>query len=110
MRKFKPNKMEKLITISQEYLIVCDNSACDYKVDNDSDQWDVALSQYIDVACPDCGENLLTIKDYTDGIRLLAVINWINKWFSWITFFCRSGKRTSVDVHVHNGVHIGPND
>ncbi len=98
--------MRKLIEMSQEYLIVCDNKNCDYKVPNKTKDPNASIKKYLNKPCPKCGENLLTEKDYKDSETLMRYINWINKWFSWITIFIPKNKEKKVTVHVHNGINI----
>lgn len=98
--------MKKLIEITQEYSIVCDNKECDYKVINENSHIDgYDTIKYVDLPCPKCGENLLTKEDYLQSIKILKVVNWINKWFSWTTIFLpKNPKDKKYSVHVHEGV------
>jgi hypothetical protein len=98
--------MRKLVEISQlENEIQCDNPHCDFIINNATEDPFVDLKKYLNMECPDCGENLLTEKDYLESIRFIKTINWVNKWFSWITiFFPKNKKPTITNVHVHNGV------
>jgi hypothetical protein len=97
----------KLIEMRQEYSIVCDNKQCDYKVKNHTGSPNEDISSYINAPCPKCGENLLTEQDYLQSLKFLKVVNWLNNWFSWTTFFLRKKAKTeSTFVHFHNGVHI----
>jgi len=66
----------------------------------------VDVIEYVNKSCPKCGENLLTEKDYLDGIRFLKIVKWINKWFSWITIFKPNTKYHKADVHIHNGLNM----
>ena len=96
--------MKKLIEISQEYLIVCDNKTCDFKIPNITKDANTSIKGYVNKPCPDCGENLLTEKDYIDSEKLMRVLNWMNKYFSWLTIFSSKKSETKVTAHVHNGV------
>lgn len=99
--------MRKLIEMHQEHLVVCDNKNCDFKVPNEIVDTNVSIKQYLNVACPNCGENLLTEEDYLNSLKLLNAINWMNKWFSWITIFIpKSKKVTKATAHIHNGISI----
>lgn len=93
--------------MNQEHLVVCDNKNCDFKVLNETGDPNVSIKQYLNVACPKCGENLLTEEDYLNSLKLLNAINWINKWFSWITIFIpKSKKVTKATAHTHKGISI----
>lgn len=97
----------KIIELNQEYLIVCDNTKCDYKVINETGDPNIEIKHFIDSPCPNCGENLLTEKDYNDSISLLKTINWANKWFGWLSMFYRKRKAYSQStIHVHKGFKI----
>lgn len=96
----------KLIEQSQEKFIVCDNNNCDYEITFDEK---LNLLEYIGENCPCCGDNLLTIDDYLTSLKLQKSVDFINKWFSWLTWF--SGKvkeedKARVSVHVHRGIKI----
>lgn len=98
----------KLIEVKKDYVIVCDNTKCDFKIPY-SEEEEKESHKYINVACPKCGENLLTEKDYLQHEKVMAVVKWLNKWFSWITFFYsekRWAKRKSAYMHVHEGIKV----
>lgn len=100
----------KIIEIYQEYKIICDNPACDYKVKNESGDPNIDCSEFINKPCPICGENLLTKKDHLDGLKLMKIVNKINKYLGWLSWFIKPKKLGSnVNIHVHNGVKIGNN-
>ena|SRR5690554_4463670 len=104
--------MRKLIEKQQNSLIVCDNPNCDHTLSY-TDETEKYLILFVDEPCPKCGENLLTKKDYLQHQRLMKVINFINRWFSWITIFYSKKaleKRQSISVHVHNGVKISQHE
>ena len=94
----------KIIEASQEFLIVCDNPRCDYKIENPTKDPNEDTSQYVDVPCPKCGENLLTRKDHELGLKFMKIVNFINKWFSWLTVFIPDKKPKSEDM-VRVGFH-----
>jgi len=99
--------MRKLIEpdTTNENLVVCDNPVCDFHIPYKG--CDKDLSHYINVPCPDCGENLLTRADYNNYIALMRYVDWINKWFSWLTIFYKKDvKQTTVSVHCHDGYKI----
>jgi ssDNA-binding Zn-finger/Zn-ribbon topoisomerase 1 len=62
------NKKRKIIVLHQEDLIVCDNPKCDFKIKNETGEFDEETIQYVNMPCPKCGENLLTEKDYLDAM------------------------------------------
>lgn len=101
-------KYRKLIEVSQEKEVVCDNPECDFVILNAlgnkiNDIKDV--SEYVNVACPKCGMNLLTQQDYDQWTALHKYVKFINKWFSWITIFIKeTNKGQLIETHVHNGV------
>ncbi len=98
--------MRKLIEIKQENLIECDNQNCDYVIVNQSSNPNKSIKQYINKPCPKCGENLLTEKDYLDSEKFMRVLNWMNKWFSWVTIFIPKKYETKSTAKVHNGIEI----
>ena len=76
--------MRKLIETNQKYLVVCDNPKCDYTVPYTEESAKL-ISQYIDKPCPECGDNLLTREDYHKYNKIMSIINFLNRWFSWLT-------------------------
>ena len=104
--------MRKLIEKQQNSLVTCDNPNCDYTVPF-ADATEKCLVLFIDKPCPKCGENLLTMEDYLQHQNLMKVVNFINRWFSWITIFYSKkawAKRQSVSVHVHDGVKMSQHE
>jgi hypothetical protein len=94
----------KLIEMHQEYLVVCDNTNCNYKVINPTGDPNMDAIEYLNKPCPVCNENLLTDIDYIQSLHMMKIINWINKWFSWLMFFVpKSKKLKSTFVHFHDG-------
>jgi len=99
----------KLIEVTQETLITCDNKTCDFKIENPTKDPNIDTAQYVNMPCPKCGENLLTYEDYATAARLLKSINWFNKWFSWPMYLIpkkRWDARKTSSVHCHNGVKV----
>ena len=95
----------QLIEMTQDYSIQCDNPNCNYKIPNPTRDPFTDIKPYINMPCPDCGENLLTQEDYDDSIKILKKIIWINKWLSWVTYLLPTmGKKHKASMHVHNGV------
>ncbi len=99
--------MRKLIEKEQESSIVCDNPKCDFTIPY-SDEEEKRVYTYINMPCPKCGQNLLTQEDYIQHEKIIRIVKWINKWFSWLTIFHSKGvdKETKISVHVHDGVKI----
>ena len=100
--------MRKLIETKQNHAIVCDNTDCKYEIPY-SEEEEKNIYKYINRSCPECGENLLTYEDYVQNEKILKTINWINKYFSWITFFYSKKsweKRETYSLHVHDGIKI----
>ncbi len=97
--------MRKLIEATQQHLIVCDNINCDYTIPY---MEDIDTIIYINKPCPKCRENLLTERDYLDHKKLKKRIDWINRWFSWLTVFSseKHNTQTIIRVKVHNGIKI----
>ncbi len=102
--------MEKLIEMHQENLIECDNPQCDFKIPNPTGDPNEDISEYLNKACPLCGENLLTEKDYKQSLNMMRAINWLNKWFSWTTLFMRNRTRKKSTMKVHEGIKINDLD
>lgn len=98
--------MKKLIESKQEHSIVCDNPNCDFKVKNDGSDEIETLNKYLNKTCPDCGCNLLTDEDYKTATNLIKTINWLNKYFSWLTIFSKKKASKKVSVKVHKGIKI----
>lgn len=94
--------MRKLIEKTEGSLVVCDNPKCDYTIPYSTENNE--LIKWINVPCPKCGENLLTVDDYLVHEKLIKMVDWINKWFSWLTLFHRKTKIQSVKVHFHDGI------
>ncbi len=98
--------MKKLIEKVQDSLIVCDNVNCDYSIPYSDEEVNL-LFLYIDMPCPLCGDNVLTKEDYETHRKYMKAINWINRWFSWITVFHSSKRKENIiSVHVHDGIKI----
>jgi len=87
--------------MSQEFLIECDH--CDYAIPNKSKNPNESIEEYVNKPCPVCGHNLLTEEDYKLSEKYMSVLNWINKYFSWLTFFSRGKKeKPSTFVKIYD--------
>jgi predicted RNA-binding Zn-ribbon protein involved in translation (DUF1610 family) len=100
--------MRKLIERKQDVAIECDNPKCNYQIPF-SEEVEKYTHLFIDHPCPQCGDNLLTLEDYIQHARLIKTINWLNRWFSWLTIFISKKRLDStpdVIVKVHQGIKI----
>ena len=98
-------KKGKLIEINQETIIVCDNPDCKYEIKHvePKDATAEELEPYFNKPCPECGSNLLTEHDYMVFKRMMKIVNFINKWFGWITYLIPLKDSEVVNVHYHDG-------
>jgi hypothetical protein len=110
LQKIKKTGKMKIIEVNQPVLIQCDNLECNYTIPNPTGDPATETKQYINMPCPDCGENLLTQEDYDQAARVLKIINWLNKWFGWLAFFTRKKRNVNATVHIHNGINIKTED
>jgi ssDNA-binding Zn-finger/Zn-ribbon topoisomerase 1 len=99
--------MKKLIETTQATLIECDNPVCDYNIPNPTGSPLTETKDYINMPCPKCGENLLTLEDYLTHKKVLKIITWLNKWFSWLTIFSFRKNEKTFYTKVHKGITIG---
>lgn len=98
----------QLIEKKRESLIECDNTDCDFTIPYSS-SLEKNMTQFIDMPCPKCGDNVLTKEDYILDLKLTRTIDWVNKWFSWITIFYSKkswDNRNTVSVKVHDGIKV----
>lgn len=82
-------KIRKLIQIKQESIIKCTGKdhkgeSCEYEIPY-TEKRENFMWKYINVPCPRCNTNLLTVDEYTAYTRLMKTVRFINKWFSWMT-------------------------
>lgn len=100
----------KLIEIYQENLIQCDNPNCDFKIKNPTGDPNEDSSMYLNVACPLCGDNLLTERDNMIYQSFMKKVNWINKWFSWVNYLIPFRKKLNeistndVNISFHEDI------
>lgn len=97
--------MRKLIETKQKYEVVCDNKLCDFKVLNTSGELSLD-SKYLNVPCPKCGTNLLTEKDYNNFKKTVKIINFLNKWFSWLIIFSDMKNKVRGKIETHNQIKL----
>lgn len=89
--------MKKVIHVVEATKLRCDNTACGMVV-----QAPKPMEQCVGMPCPQCGENLLTERDFKTYQKTMRVIAWINRWFGWLgAERPDGGKRRSV--HHHHG-------
>jgi len=99
--------MRKLIEIgNQDYLVVCDNKNCDYKVENPTKDPRYRIDDFLNTPCPKCGENLLTEEDLITYKKFLKLIDFVNKWLGWIAIFIPKKHKKKATIHVHKGVNV----
>ena len=80
--------MRKIIEITQEYGIHCNNKHCDYTVTYDEGEISISeTKKWLNKPCPKCGQNLLTERDFYDFRNMMWIINVVNFLFSWLTIF-----------------------
>lgn len=95
--------MEKLITKLDKMQIICDNPECDFTEEIASKD----IIKFRNKPCPICEQNLLTDKDLYTYIKMIEYVDFINKWFSWLTIFWSKKKieqrRNVASVHYHEG-------
>lgn len=97
----------KLIETRQQHLVKCDNVSCDFVVDSKTGDINEDSIEYINKPCPKCRENLLTETDYLNHQKVVKMINFINKWFSWLTIFLRENdKEKEYVVNTHRKIQI----
>jgi hypothetical protein len=99
--------MKKLIEIKeQEYLVMCDNPSCDYKVKNPTKDPYTNIDEFLNKPCPECGENLLTQEDLTTYKQFLKTVDMINKWLGWLTIFIPKKYERKGRAHIYKGVRL----
>lgn len=70
------NNMEdkKIVEITGEGGIQCDNSDCDYTISVNVEDY----KDWVNKPCPKCGENLLTQEDFDMNLKVFKTIEFIN--------------------------------
>lgn len=92
---YKTMIMKQLIELGDSY-IKCDNPVCNY-----THYVDDKISDYLNVPCPECGQNLLTTRDFDAHLKFVKLVTWINKWFGWLTIFIHKPHYKDVSIHFH---------
>ena len=109
-----PRFKRQLLEVTERTIVVCDNPDCNYEVPAEASERTLAekikdLSFYLNKPCLICGDNLLTEKDFKTYITVQRFVAWLNKYFSWITWFYSDkswAKRNTICVHTHEGITI----
>ncbi len=107
--------MRKLIDLktSNEAAITCDNKDCEFEIkassikDYNPQNPINSIRLFININCPCCGENLLTEHDFNLALKFYIWINWLNRWFSWLTIFFKEDKNAvEKKVSLHKEIKI----
>lgn len=98
--------MRNLIEHTQENHLECDNPNCDFVLPVTAENELMDTYQWINTPCPKCGDNLLTMEDYILDRKFMNRIDWINRWFSWLTIFIPRNRKRMFEVKVHEGINI----
>jgi hypothetical protein len=86
--------------------LICDNPICKHELPE-------ALpftEELVGYPCPKCGVNMLTRADYEGQKRMIAIINWLNKWFGWLGSERDDPRNKSVGMRVHHNTTIHVED
>lgn len=96
--------MRRLIHFNRQDagVLHCDNKQCNHDLDRGAVEWGEHL---IGMPCPMCGESLLTRTDYVHTEKMFRVIDWMNKWFSWLPWAVEHNdpRLHTVSMRSHNG-------
>lgn len=84
--------------------LLCDEPTCDFTL-NEPFEGLEDPRYYVNVPCPKCSSNLLTMEDYKTHKYMMEGIAILNFLFSWTTVFINPNKEKSVTLHAHNGIH-----
>lgn len=108
MKKIKTwfkNRYRPIYQIEEsDILLECDNDSCDFVLKRVPGFYEKITEHHVGTPCPKCGESLLTFEDYYEHKKLMDIINWINKYFSWVTIFSPPPKQLDrYRVKVHKG-------
>lgn len=108
------NSKNEVIQLSHSGL-KCDNPTCDWK---DETIHPSTWPDYINAACPKCGENILTLEDYERSMLFYKVVlkiknfhekTWLGKFMTWIS--PKSKERATITYDSHNNkLEIKKND
>lgn len=100
------SEKRKLIEVSQEFIVECDNPSCDYKVENKEGTFTgmESYDEYLNKPCPKCGENLLTEEDYQTAKKLFEIVEFLNDVFP--DEYKTSEPTGVIGVKVHKGIHF----
>ncbi len=99
--------MKKLIEMKMDNLIECDNPKCDFTIPNPTGDPNAYTDMYINMPCPQCGQNLLTEEDDRQFKAIMRTVNRINRWFGWIAYLIpRKKEKKGGFIKVHDGIKI----
>jgi DNA-directed RNA polymerase subunit M/transcription elongation factor TFIIS len=93
------NKLDKMI--EQKNVIECDN--CDYVIPSKNPKILEDGKEYINKPCPECGENLLTQKDYDEFNIVLDRLKHISEN---IPSEIENNTEVVASIKVHEGIKI----
>lgn len=82
----------------------CDNPKCDYMDESiEPAVWD----QYINRPCPKCGQNLLTLQDYTKAILFLLKVEKMKNFYekTWIGKLMAKTLKSRDRLHMTFNAH-----
>ena len=114
------NVKNPAIEYENPHTLVCDNPNCDFEhklLENETH------SLYINMPCPECGENLLTQEDHDRFEAMIKLIDKINRLPEWMKWLIRGGRtykqlkaaaernpeKYSGAVKTHKEIKIIPN-
>ena len=99
--------MRKLIEKTTNTEVICDNPKCDYLFGHCLE--DQYLIMFVNQKCPKCGEIILTMEDWVSHQKFIRTVDFINRWFSWLTIFSSKKIHSNEEkflVHVNKGIKI----
>lgn len=99
-----------LIEIEQESLVQCDSPGCNYSIPNSTGNPNERVDEYLNTPCPECGKNLLTIEDLHRYKKMLSIVNFLNRWFSWLNIFSSKKSKYRKIGHYHTKTGFTLND
>jgi DNA-directed RNA polymerase subunit RPC12/RpoP len=98
---------KKLIHVSQDVALKCDNKHCDFVVKELRPK--LSMKDYIGYKCPQCNYDMLTKADHKRYEKVMQVVNFINKWFGWMGSKADDEELIVVKVDTHKEIKITKN-
>lgn len=83
-----------LINHTQENVAEC---KCGFVVPSEKG---IAVKNLLGVPCPKCSTVLVTAEEYRSYIKTIKIINFINKWFGWLSIF--KGREQKARITFRN--------